>query len=144
MDAVLYDKDFYEWAIRNAELMRQGRFSEIDVENIAEELESMGRSEKREFINRLAVLLAHLLKWQFQPGMRSDSWKYTIEEQRASLVDVLDDSPSLGRDVEAKMKKAYGKALTITAKQTGLDKRSLPSESPYSFEQAIDDAFWPE
>jgi hypothetical protein len=69
----LYEKDFYAWANKNAELLRTGKLSEVDAENIAEELETMGRSEKRELTNRLAVLLAHLLKWVFQPELRSNS-----------------------------------------------------------------------
>lgn len=95
MSRTLYEQDFYAWANRNAQLIRAGKLSEIDVENIAEELEGMGRSEKRAFINRLAILLAHLLKWHFQPALRSRSWQYTIRAQRDQLYDLLEDSPSL-------------------------------------------------
>ena len=144
MSAELYEKAFYEWAMQNAQLMRMGKLSEIDVENIAEELESMGKSEKRAFINRLAVLISHLLKWQFQPGMRSKSWKYSIKEQRTSLLDLLEDSPSLRHDIEPKLKKAYSKALMIAAKETGLDEGSFLRACPYTFDQAVDDSFWPE
>jgi hypothetical protein len=144
MDTELYEKDFYEWAMENSKLMRLGRLSEIDVENIAEELESMGKSEKRAFINRLALLLAHLLKWQFQPGLRSKSWRYSIKEQRTGLLDLLEDSPSLSHDIETKVKKSYSKALIIVAKQTGLDEDIFPRSCPYSFAQAVDDNFWPE
>ncbi len=140
----LYDKDFHEWAMTNAHLLRTGRLSEIDLENIAEELESMGKSEKRAFINRLAVLLAHLLKWQFQPGMRSNSWRYSIKEQRAGLADLLEDSPSLGHDVDLKLAKAYAKAVIIAVRETGLDEGVFPIVCPYSFERVMDDGFWPE
>ncbi len=144
LDSSLYDKDFCDWTMKNAELMRQGKLSEVDFDHIAEELESMGKSEKRAFINRLAVLFAHLLKWQFQPGIRSKSWKYSIKEQRASLLDLLDDSPSLSHDSDAKIKKAYGKALILAARETGFDESSFPDVCPYSFDQAIDDGFLPE
>ncbi len=77
-----YEEDFYAWALNNADLLRQGRFTEIDVDNIAEELESMGRSERRQLANRLEVLLAHLLKWRYQPARRGNGWRYTISECR--------------------------------------------------------------
>src|SRR5579872_5517180 len=95
-----YEKDFYAWAVHNARLLRAGKLSEIDVENIAEEIESMGKSEKRELISRLAILLSHLLKWKCQPERRSRSWKLTIKEQRFELIDLLAESPSLKHEIE--------------------------------------------
>ena len=86
---VLYDKDFYQWTLYNAELLRQGKITEIDIQNIAEELESMGKSQKRELISRLAVLIMHLLKWQYQPEKRSHSWIETINEQRRQIVELF-------------------------------------------------------
>ena len=77
MEPVTHDQDFHAWAKRNAELIRRGKLSEIDGEYIAEELENMGKSQKRELVNRLSVLLAHLLKWQYQPDKRSNSWVIT-------------------------------------------------------------------
>lgn len=144
MDAELYEKDFYSWAMQNARLIRLGELSDVDLQNIAEELESMGKSEKRAFMNRLAVLIAHLLKWQFQPGMRSNSWMYSIKEQRASLQDLLEDSPSLGSEIEQKLEKAYSKAIIIAAKETGLPESTFPSTWPYSFSQTLDYNFLPE
>ena len=144
MDAELYEKDFYAWLTQNARLMRLGKLSEIDVENIAEELESMGKSERRAFMNRLAVLIAHLLKWRFQPGIRSNSWRYSIKEQRASLLDLLEDSPSLSSEIEQKIKKAYSKALIIAARETGLPESSFPPACPFTFSQTVDDSFLPD
>ena len=83
-EAVLYDEDFYAWANRQAALLRAGNLSAADIEHIAEEIESMGRGEKRELVNRLAVSLLHLLKWQFQPAMRGNSWRLSIEGRRLS------------------------------------------------------------
>ena len=77
MSNSLYERDFYAWANEQAALLRAGKLDSADIENIAEEIESMGRSEKRELINRLAVLLLHLLKWRFQPGLRGNSWRAT-------------------------------------------------------------------
>jgi Domain of unknown function DUF29 len=94
-NAAGYDVDFYAWTIEQAGLLRAGRLSEADIENIAEEIESIGRSEKRELVNRLTVLLIHLLKWQAQPAFRDTSWRLTIAERRGRLVEHLKDNPSL-------------------------------------------------
>lgn len=138
-----YNKDFYAWAMRNAELIRQGKFSEIDNDNVAEELESMGRSDKRELLNRLAVLLAHLLKWQFQPERRGNSWKYTIEEQRFELADLLAESPSLKYEVDKQLEHAYQKSLLIAVKETGMSKTVFPKNCPFSLEQSLNSNFLP-
>ena len=90
-----YSTDFYAWAQEQAALLRAGRLNEADIANIAEEIESMGRGEKRELVNRLTVLLLHLLKWRFQPGFRSASWSSSIREQRIRLSSHMRDNPSL-------------------------------------------------
>src|SRR5688572_21911684 len=108
-----YNHDFYKWVMQNAKLIRQGKFSQVDAEHVAEELESIGKSEKREIINHLAILLAHLLKWQFQPERRGNSWKYTIKEQRFEVIDLLSDSPSLNHQLDEQLEHAYQKALLI-------------------------------
>jgi hypothetical protein len=89
-----YEKDFYIWLMANAELLRQRRLTEIDLDNIAEELESMAKRDKRELLNRLKVLLLLLLKWQFQADKRTINWKSTINEQREQVHLVLVDSRS--------------------------------------------------
>ena len=139
-----YDKDFYAWAIHNAKLLRAGKLSEIDIENIAEEIESMGKSEKRELTNRLAILIAHLLKWQFQPTRRGNSWKYTIKEQRLQLIDLLDESPSLKIILEERIKHAYEQATVIAARETGLIENTFPKKCPFSLKQALNQKFFPE
>ena len=111
----LYDRDFYAWANEQAALLRAGRLAEADIENIAEEIETMGRSEKRELINRLTVLLLHLLKWQFQPALHGNSWRLTIEEQRYRLEDHLKDNPSLKAQLGQAMRDAYRLALVEAA-----------------------------
>ena len=89
----LYDRDFYAWANEQAALLRAGKLMEADIQNIAEEIESMGRSEKRELVSRLTVLLLHLLKWQFQPGLRGTSWRLSIENTRYQLEEHIEDNP---------------------------------------------------
>ena len=93
MSNSLYDRDFYAWANEQAALLRAGKLTEADIENIAEEIESMGRSEKRELVSRLTILLQHLLKWQFQPGRHSTSWRLSIENTRLQLEDHLRRQP---------------------------------------------------
>jgi hypothetical protein len=138
-----YEKDFYAWAIHNAQLLRERKLSEIDIENIAEEIESMGKSEKRELISRLAVLLAHLLKWEFQSERRGNSWKYTIKEQRLRLRDLLKESPSLKKSLEENLNQAYEHAIMIAVGETDLTEKIFPAKCPFSLEQAFDQNFFP-
>src|SRR5258708_5354169 len=91
----LYERDFYAWSREQAGLLRAGKLSQADIAHIAEEIDSMGRTEKRELIRRFAVLLLHLLKWRFQPAKRGPSWEASVRVQRNRLADHLDDNPSL-------------------------------------------------
>jgi hypothetical protein len=138
-----YENDFYAWTQNTAELLRQGRLQEIDIEHIAEELESMGKRDKREIISRLSILLMHLLKWQFQPGFRGASWQNTIIEQRQQVQLILEDSPSLKHQVEEKITKAYQSALRKAVNETGLPLSHFPQICPYTLEQMLDDNFYP-
>ncbi|MCI4626445.1 MAG: DUF29 domain-containing protein [Candidatus Magnetoovum sp. WYHC-5] len=137
----LYDTDFYEWAIHNANLIKEGKLDELDLDNIAEELESMGRSEKRELRNRLAVLIMHLLKWQYQSNKRSDSWVLTINTQRTRINLLLEDSPSLKYKINIVIEKAYEQAKQDFEDETGIDKDILPATCPYTFKQVMDRKF---
>ena len=144
MSNSLYDLDFYAWANQQASLLRAGRLTEADIEHIAEEIESMGRSEKRELVNRLTVLFLHLLKWRFQPGLRSNSWRLTIEEQRYRLEDHLKDNPSLKAQLGQAMRDAYRLALVEAERETGLARTTFPTECPYAYDEAMSPDFWPE
>jgi len=143
MDRVLYQADYYGWLQENAQLIREKRFSELDVDNIIEELESMGKSEKRELSNRLTVLLMHLLKWQYQSVKRSTSWRNTIAVQRIDIRELLEDSPSLRREVADKIAVVYEKAVLAAEVETGIEKQNFPSACPFSFEQILDEDFLP-
>src|SRR5277367_4307404 len=116
----LYDRDFYAWANEQAALLRSGKLSDADAAHIAEELESMGRSERNQLTNRLAVLLAHLLKWRFQPGLRGNSWRLTIREQRRRAGRLLAQNPSLQADLDTILADAYGDAVLVAERETGL------------------------
>jgi len=138
-----YDEDFVLWTRHQAELMRAGRFDLVDWENVAEEIESLGKSDRRELASRLKVLMAHLLKWQFQPEQRSASWRGTIRDQRDHMADLLADSPSLRGDVAAMSRRKYRNAVTTAAEETSLSARALPADCPYTTDQLLDDDFFP-
>jgi hypothetical protein len=142
--ASTYDSDFYGWTTEQATLLRQGRFGEADIENIAKEIESLGRSEERELVSRLAVLLTHLLKWQFQPGLSGNGWRLTIAEQRQELMEHLDDNPSLRAGLDQAIARAYKKAVLAARKETGFAENTFPAMCRYTIEQVFDSNFFPD
>lgn len=142
--ATIYDQDFYLWLSQNTELLREGRIAEIDIENIAEELDAMGKSQHRELVSRLRVLFARLLKWQFEPDHRSGSWKGTIVEQRYQIEQLLEMSPSLKHKMDQKIPKAYKKAVEYAAAETGIPESVFPKTCPYALEKALDKDFYPD
>lgn len=143
--AARHDEDFYAWAMQNAALMRAGRLSEIDREHIAEELESMGASERRELLSRLQVLIMHLLKHQYQPERRGKSWLLTIQHQRTEIERLLEQSPSLkGMLTEERINSVYRKAIKEAIIETGLDTYLFPSACEYSLAQLLNDEYLPE
>ena len=140
----LYEQDFYAWANEQAALLRAGRLSEADIEHVAEEIESIGKAEKRELVSRLKVLLLHLLKWRFQPTMRGTSWRLTVKEQRREVADHLGDNPSLRATLSESLRAAYRLACIIASRETGLAEETFPADCPWSFEQMMADDFWPD
>jgi hypothetical protein len=144
MSNTLYDRDFYGWASEQARLLRAGRLSEADVDNIAEEIESMGRSEKREPVSRLEGLLMHLLKWAFQPERRGRSWEVSIANNRDKLEEHLLDNPSLRSQADAAVVSAYRRARREAALETELPESAFPSVCPWSYDEAILPDFWPD
>ena len=139
-----YEADFHAWTHEQAGHLRAGRLSEIDIEHLAEELDHMGARERRELNHRLAVLLAHLLKWQHQPERRGNSWRLTIEIQRLDLSELLAENPSLRPRLGDHVSAAYRKAVLLAAQETGLNKSHFPAECPYSLGSIMDPAYWPE
>ena len=115
----------------------------MDLDHLAEEIESMGVSERHQLQSRLRVLLAHLLKWQFQPAFRSRSWEATIEEQRLSLADLLEENPSLNNHVDERIRKAYPLAVLLAVRETNLDKHTFPATCPFSPEEIFDLGYFP-
>lgn len=139
----LYERDYYTWALRQADALKDRRAEILDWENLAEEVGDLARRERRELVSRLKVLLAHLLKWQFQPGRRSRSWEATIAVQRAEIRQHLRDNPGLQPSISAALADAYETARIEVAVR--LAKQSQPPQScPWSFEQVMDERFRPE
>ena len=141
-----YDKDVILWSEEQARLLRAGRFSELDIEHLADEIEDVGKSEKRELASRMAVLLAHLLKWKRQPEIRTKSWRATIIVQRKRIALALKATPSLKSVVRDRdwQEDVWLDAVAQAQKETGLAADELPEACPWTMEQAADQAFWPE
>jgi hypothetical protein len=140
----LYEADFYAWTQEQARLLRERRWNDLDLENLVDEVESVGRSDKRQIESRLEVLMAHLLKWKFQPGRRGESWTGTIFEQRGRLQDLIDDSPSLRNFFRAQVLDRYLAARLLASKEAGIAFGLFPEECPFTPEQVLDLEFFPE
>ena len=141
-----YDKDVILWSQEQARLLRAGRFAELDIEHLADEIEDVGKSEKRELASRMAVLLAHLLKWSRQQQTRNNSWRSTIIVQRKRVALAIKATPSLKammRDPDWR-EDIWLDALAQAQKETGLALEDLPATCPWTMEQAAEDDFWPE
>lgn len=141
-----YDGDIVEWANEQARLLREGQFSKLDIEHIAEEIEDVGKSEKRELESRMAVLLAHLLKWQHQPERRGNSWRNTINEQRNKVSKRIRETPSLKADLQEAewWSGVWADVLDAAVKETGLLYDAFQERCPWVLEQIMDPDFWPE
>jgi Domain of unknown function DUF29 len=140
-----YETDIVTWATEQAALLRSGQLSAIDIENVAEEIEAMGRSERRELSSRMKVLLAHLLKWKYQPGRRSESWSNTIREQRDMLNLLIEDSPSLKSTLndQERMVKIWNMATASAAGETGLSIEIFPETCPWTTTDILTDGWLP-
>jgi hypothetical protein len=139
----LYERDYYEWAVRNAELLRSGRADEADLAHIAEELESMGSSQRRELLSRLNLLITHLLKWQAQPDRRSNSWKATIRVQRRGIARLLAEMPSLRGFLADGFAEAYQDGIYGAVAETGLPETDFPKTPAFDLEMLLDEEYLP-
>ncbi len=141
----LYDVDFFDWTQRTAQLIREGRLHEIDAEHVAEEIEDMGKRDRREIRSRLTVLVMHLLRWQLQPERRqSSSWRATIVEQRMQLTLVLNDSPSLRSVARKERARLYAAAVRSAILETRMEPSSFPLSCPFTVEEILNPDFYPE
>jgi hypothetical protein len=139
-----YEQDLVAWAAANAALLRAGRLAEIDVANIAEELEDMGKSERRALASHIRNLLMHLLKWRYQAGLRGASWRLAIDNARQEIRTIVEDSPSLVPRVAASVDKEYPSARRNAATETGFPQDRFPAVCPFETSQVLDEDFWPD
>ena len=138
-----YDMDYAAWAIEQVALLRAGRLNDVDIANIAEEIEGMVKAEYRSLSSRMRVLIEHLLKWRFQPARRGDSWYTTIDEQRHEIEDILKDSPSLRRKFgdEEWLSRIWQRAQRSAQRRTGID---MPAHWIWTVQQVLDFDFLPD
>jgi len=139
----LYETDFYAWTQQQAQLLKEKRWADLDLDNLIEEVESVGGSNKKEIRNRLTVLISHLLKWKFQPGLRGGSWTRTILDQRREIKEVLADSPSLKGYPQQVFATRYLGARLDASKETGIAFELFPEVCPFTIEEVLDDDFLP-
>jgi Domain of unknown function DUF29 len=140
----LYEEDLYVWSCRNAQLLREGRFAEADMGNIAEEIESLGKEQVHGLESQMARLLIQLLKYQYQPTRRSRSWQISAVSARIKIERILKENPNLKSRIGELMLDAYRGAARQAAVETRLPKETFPPECAYTFEQIMDDDFVPE
>lgn len=139
-----YEADFSAWSAEQARRLRALKPAGLDWDNLAEEVESLGRSDKRAIGSALKVVLEHLLKWQFQPDKRSPSWSDSIEEHRDRIARILDDSLSLATLPREILRREYQRARRKALRDTRLAPRSIPTTCPFTIEQILDIEFWPD
>jgi hypothetical protein len=136
-----YDRDFYSWSLEQARLVREGRWDAVDRDNVAEEIESLGREQFNKLESALRVLMMHMLKWDHQLDRRSRSWSISIRQQRLEVDDVLADNPGLKSRIAEAVARGYRKARLEAAKETGLDEAIFPDACPYSWDEIVSREF---
>lgn len=139
----LYETDFYAWTQEQAELLKQQEWSQLDLPNLIEEIESLGKQQRAELRNRLKVLIGHLLKWEYQASKRSRSWLSTIRIQRFDIAELLEENPSLKPYLQEALQAAYVKGLALASGETNLPKKMFPTSCPYRLEEILRDGFYP-
>ena len=141
-----YDSDVIAWAQVQVNLLRSGKFSLLDIEHIAEEIEDVGKSEQRELASRMAVLLAHLLKWEYQPERRGSSWEETIRTQRERIERRISKTPSLNVSlIDADWQAdAWDDAVDDVVNETWIARKVFPKSCPWSKEQIMSHEFYPD
>jgi hypothetical protein len=144
-NAALYDQDFYTWTQTTAALIRVGTWQDLDPETLAEEIDSLGRSEHHALQSHLKQLVMHLLKWHWQPGRRQTghSWASTIINARSELAELVERSPGLRPHLLPALARAYPTARRLASVETGLPLPTFPEACPWALEQVLDDDFWP-
>jgi hypothetical protein len=139
----LYDQDYYLWIMRTIELLNQKKFGELDLTNLVEEIEDMGKSEKKSITSNLRILLMHLLKYKYQSDKRTNSWLFTIVEHRKRLQEAFKVSPSLRRYYEEVFLDCYQDARELASAETGLSMQIFSEVCPFTPEEALNPNYLP-
>lgn len=139
----LYETDFYGWIQKQASLLQRREWHQVDVPNLIEELESLGKQQRQELRNRLSILIGHLLKWEYQPQNRSRSWLATIRIQRRDTLRLLKDNPSLKSDFDAALLDASENARDLAIGETDLPEKIFPQTCSYTAVEILDNGFFP-
>ena len=142
--AALYDTDLYAWANINADLLRQGKYEQIDVAHLIEEIEDMGKNDQRSLASHLRNLLMHLLKWQYQPDIRSQSWQSSVINARLEIEQLLHDSPSLRVRLPQLLATEYLAARRLASVETQLAIKTFPTDCSYSLQDVLDQDWLPQ
>lgn len=138
----MIELDFVAWADKQALLLEQRRWDDLDLVNLIEEVRGLGNAERKELKSRLRILLGHLLKWQYQPQNRSNSWMSSIREQREEIQELLERSPSLKPNFSLAVIEAYPKGVHLAVQETNLPYETFPEACPYTDEQVLVETFW--
>jgi hypothetical protein len=147
MQNTLYDSDFYTWTQEQTKLLRAGKLSHLDIRHLIEEIEDLGESQARGLQSQLERLIAHLLKWEYQPHQRQHSlhsWQASINDARERIMDSLGSNPGLKPQLPELFAKSYRGAVNGAVIETNLSRSTFPVDCPYTLEQILDEAFWPE
>jgi hypothetical protein len=133
----LYETDFVEWSDRTAQLLRAGRFDELEIENVAEEIASLGRAERKAVRSQLQRLMMHKIKQQVQPDRDSASWRASIASARAQILDEIEDAPSLKGHLRENIERVYALALSQALRETGKPGRTIPAQCPWDLDTLL-------
>jgi Domain of unknown function DUF29 len=140
----LYETDFALWAEQTAQMLKEGRLSEIDLENLIEEVEDLSRRERDALYSNLKIVLLHLLKWEFQPHKQTNGWKASIREHRQRIKQQVNKSPSLKTYPEEILSECYADARELASDETGLPLTTFPAECPYAIADVLASTFLPD
>ncbi|MBD2532609.1 DUF29 domain-containing protein [Nostoc flagelliforme FACHB-838] len=138
-----YEADFYSWTQEQANLLRHHQWNKLDLPNLIEEIESLGRKERQELRNRLSILIGHFLKWEYQPNQRSRSWLATIRVQRREIIKSLSENPNLKPYLEEALQESYENGRDLASGETNLPLSTFPQQFLYPFEEILSDRFYP-
>ncbi len=143
LETSLYETDFHGWLQTQILLLNQRKWHQVDVNNLIEELEDLGRQQRQELRNRLSILIGHLLKWEYQSNRRSRSWLATIRIQRRDVIRLLKDNPSLKAYLTESILESYDNGRDLAIGETNLSAKTFPNVCPYDLTQILDDQFFP-